>query len=63
MQVPNWGEEVVITALLPTGQLEVAAGSLAPELDGEGKLVGLVLETDGGAAFFAPSTIVKLEVM
>lgn len=61
MAQPAFGDEVIVTALPPTGFLYTVSGILAPELDGSGNLVGLVVETDGGAAYIAPKTVIKIE--
>lgn len=62
---PQIGDFVAVTHLgqADLGSVDVVTdyGALGVELDGDGRLCGIVLETDGGATHIAKSMVLKIE--
>lgn len=63
MTLPKTGDQVKVVHLDPErGSIPaVEYGALGVELDADGNAVGIVVETDGGAAFIDPANVISVE--
>lgn len=63
--IPQIGDHVAVTYLgrstLGSVDATTDRGVLGVELDGEGRLAGLVLETDGGATYIPKAMVLRVE--
>lgn len=58
---PQFGDPVIVHHL-GASNVEVSVGTLAPMLDADGNLEGIVVESDGGASFIERGQVLKIEV-
>lgn len=71
---PQIGDPVVVRYLVPKPRIhglvlqgqkptvETVAGTLGAEVNAEGHVVGIVVETDGGATYIRPHNLVGMEL-